>query len=502
MLTPIPQDFSNPVEQNFLPPIKRWTQFGGFFILTILGLTIPIAALAKYKETVKAQASIRPAGELRIVQSATEGQVINISVQENQIVKKGDIIATIDDSRLQTKKSQLQSNLLQSKLQLAQINAQINAMGNQILAETERISRAIASAEAELSGRIREHRDKNLTTVAEVQEAEANIKIAQEELYKGYADLKSVHSNYYATQAILAAAKTKRDRYESVAKEGAISKNQLEETQLAVAQQEQALEAQKALIESQKQTIKRLEQAVNAARARKQRAQAILNPSNAEVGIAQQRIAQEKATLKASFAALNKERQALINQKIDIQKQLERDSRELIQVETDIKQTVITAPENGTIFKLVLRNSTQILRAGEEIAYIAPSNSKLIIKAVVESQDVSKVKIGQKVNLRVSACPYPDYGTLNGKVKAISPDAISPQAYSNASKGAAITTTQKPGIASTFYEVTVEPQNLLLGKGKNKCSIQLGMEGRADIISREDNVLQFLLRKAKLITDI
>jgi multidrug efflux pump subunit AcrA (membrane-fusion protein) len=501
MLTQTPHDFSTPVEQNFLPPIKRWTQFGGFFILIVLGLTIPIAAFAKYKVTVKAQATIRPAGELRIVQSATEGQVMRISVQENQIVKKGDVIATIDDSRLQTKKSQLQSNLQQIKLQLVQINAQINAMGSQIRAEAERINRTIDSAEAELSGRTREHRDKNLTTVAEVQEAEANIRIAQEELHKGYADLKSVHSNFYATQAILAAARTKRERYESVAREGAISKNQLEETQLAVSQQEQAVEAQKALIESQKQTIKRLEQSVLAARARKQRAQVILNPSNAEVGIAQQRIAQEKATLKASFASLSKERQALINQQIDIQKQLERDSRELKQVEIDIKQTVIAAPEDGIIFKLILRNSTQTVRPGEEIAYIAPSNSNLIVKAVVDSQDVSKVKIGQKVNLRVSACPYPDYGTLSGKVKAISPDAISPQSYRNTQTGA-IAANQKPGVVGTFYEVTVEPQSLLLGKGKNKCSIQLGMEGRADIISREDNVLEFFLRKAKLITDI
>jgi multidrug efflux pump subunit AcrA (membrane-fusion protein) len=334
-----------------------------------------------------------------------------------------------------------------------------------------------------------------------VQEADANIRIAQEELYKGYADLKTVQSNYHATQAILAAAITKRERYESVAKEGAISKNQLEETQLAVAQQQQAVEAQKASIESQKQTIKRLEQAVLAAGARKKRAQAILNPSDAEVGIAQQRIAQEKATLKASFAALSKERQALINQQIGIQKQLELDIRELKQVEIDIKQTVITAPENGTIFKLVLRNSTQTVRAGEEIAHIAPSSSNLVVKAVVDSQDVSKVKIGQKVNLRVSACPYPDYGTLSGKVKAISPDAISPQAYSNLPKGA-VAATQKPGVVGTFYEVTVEPQSLVLGKGKNKCSMQLGMEGRADIISREDNVLQFFLRKAKLITDI
>jgi hypothetical protein len=47
----------------------------------------------------------------------------------------------------------------------------------------------------------------------------------------------------------------------------------------------------------------------------------------------------------------------------------------------------------------------------------------------------------------------------------------------------------------------IEPASFALGKGKNKCSIHLGIEGRADIITRENTVLKFLLRKAKLMTN-
>ncbi|HBL13917.1 MAG TPA: HlyD family secretion protein, partial [Cyanobacteria bacterium UBA11162] len=54
----------------------------------------------------------------------------------------------------------------------------------------------------------------------------------------------------------------------------------------------------------------------------------------------------------------------------------------------------------------------------------------------------------------------------------------------------------------SFYEVTIQPERLSLGDGTRQCLIQLGMEGRADIISREETVLQFLLRKARLITDL
>ena len=109
---------------NFLPSVSRWTIFGGMFIATSVILAFSLASVIQYKVSVKTKAIVRPAGELRLVQSPREGTVMGISVKENQAVKKGDLIASMDDSRLQTKKSQLESNIGQAQLQLAQINAQ------------------------------------------------------------------------------------------------------------------------------------------------------------------------------------------------------------------------------------------------------------------------------------------------------------------------------------------------------------------------------------------
>jgi len=106
---------------------------------------------------------MRPEGELRLVQAAIEGQVMSIPIKGNQTVKQGDIIATINDSRLQTQKSQLQNTVQQSRLELVQINAQINALNSQISAETDRIKGNVASAIAELHGIEREYQDKQIT---------------------------------------------------------------------------------------------------------------------------------------------------------------------------------------------------------------------------------------------------------------------------------------------------------------------------------------------------
>ncbi|MBD2003320.1 MULTISPECIES: hypothetical protein [Cyanophyceae] len=94
--------------------------------------------------------------------------------------------------------------------------------------------------------------------------------------------------------------------------------------------------------------------------------------------------------------------------------------------------------------------------------------------------------------MRVSAYPYPDYGTLKGKVSAITPDATAPQSNETTISGAVL----------PFYEVTIQPLKTELNKGARQYTLQPGMEMTADIISREETVLTFILRKARLITDL
>ena len=446
-------------DDEFLPPISRWTTVSGVVVVVIVGIAFALASVVKYKVTVKGQANIRPVGELRLVQAATEGPVMNIAVKENQRVKQGDVIATIDSSQLQTKKSQLQSTLQQSRLQLVQIDAQISALNRQSGAETNRTSRAVGSAEADLKGRRREHQNKQVVSQSEVEEAKANLG---------------------AVKAALNAAQLKRDRYLPIAASGAISKNQLEEAQLEVTQQEQAVEA---------------------ARAKLQSAQAALNPTDAEVAIATERIAQESASGQVNLATLAKDREALLQQRIEISKQLERDDRELQQVEVNLRQTTLMATADGTISKLNLRNSGQMVRPGEEIAQIVPSNALLQVKAVISPDERNKLQEGQTVQMRVSACPYPDYGVLKGVVSQISQDTLTLQ--ENRTAATDPTASSPNGNAATsFYRVTIEPESLSLGQGKNQCALQSGMEGSVDIISREETVLRFVLRKARLIADL
>jgi multidrug efflux pump subunit AcrA (membrane-fusion protein) len=313
---------------------------------------------------------------------------------------------------------------------------------SQAEAEEQAIERAIAAATGELQLNQRQHQERQVTAQAEVREAQAAAKLAQEELA----------------------------RYRQLANTGAITQSQLSEKAATL----------------------------EAALARLQRTQAMLNPSPASVKIAAERVAQERARGASLLATLNREREALIQQKARLQNELTRDRQDLQQVETELANTVIRTPVTGTIHQLNLRNIDQLVRPGDAIAQIAPSDVPLVVKAFVAPQDIGQVKVGQTVKMKVSGCPYPDYGTLAGTITAISPDATGEPSQT--------TTPSAPDLPrptlDTRYEVTIQPQTFFLGASSHPCYLQAGMNGNADIVTRQETILTFFLRKARLLSQI
>ncbi|AFZ27613.1 multidrug resistance efflux pump [Cylindrospermum stagnale PCC 7417] len=479
---PIPEQLHLVEANEFLPHINKWTSIGGGVMLTIFVAGMSLTSVLHYNVTVKVPATIRPVGELRVVQSAISGTVQEIGVQNNQVVNQGDAIAYVDDSRLQTQKSQLQNSIQQGQLQLGQINAQLGEINTQIVSQTNLINRTISSAQAELSGTQRNYDDQKIKATAEMTQAEAALALAKVQLERLRRD-KVLTATVEEAQAALELAQVQRERLLPIVASGAVPRSLFEE-------KEQALKSAQAKLEQAKATAKNLledkEQALQVAQTNLDKAKTAINPHNSAVTVASERIRQEQARGEGTVAGLKRERESLLQQRLEVQKQLVRTRQELQQIGTDLSKSVIRAPISGVLLQLNLRNPGQVVQPSEAIAQIAPLDTPLQIKAYVQAKDIDKVQTGQKVQMQVSACPYPDYGTLKGIVKNVAPDALAVNKNNPA----------------TAYEVTIEPETLYVGRGEHLCDLKSGMEGRADIISRRETVLQFILRKGRIITDL
>ncbi|MCY6494435.1 HlyD family secretion protein [Leptolyngbya sp. GGD] len=428
---------------DFLPSISRWTSLGGIFLVSTIGIAIALSAVTKYNVSVKASSTVRPSGELRVVQAEMEGTVKQIMVKENQSVKRGDVIAYLEDSKLQTQSSQLRSNIQQSQVQLSQLDAQIRSVQRQLLAESNSTDRSIASAEAEIRRAQNDYQEKLLSSQAEVQDAKVTLDLAKDEWV----------------------------RYQQLYTSGAVSERQAKEK----------------------------ETAVQTAQAKLERATAAANPTQATIAISQENVAQQKAKGESTIATLNRDQEALVQRQAELKAQLIRDQKEQQQIERDLKKTVIRATSDGTVFQLSLLNANQVVRPGDSIAQIAPANTALVAKARVANQDIDKVEIGQLAQLRVEACPYSEFGVLPGKVSAIAPDASSSQSGSGTANA-----TQATGAGGNdrTFAVTISLDQTMLTNQQRQCRIQTGMEATANIVSKEETFLQFVLRKARLWTDL
>ncbi len=423
---------------EFLPALSRWTTLGGLVLLSAMAAATGLAAVTPSPVLVRAGAVVRPQGELKVVQAIADGTIQSIKVKAGDKIERGQTLAILDDSRLQTRQRQLESSLQQARMQIQQLQAQVGTLETQQLAEQNLTARAIASARADLLRVERDYTDRKVIAEKDVQESEA----------------------------LMAAAQAESESYAAAAAAGVLPRVQAEGKH----------------------------QAYKAARARLERAETALNPSSASITMAQESIAQTLAQGNSTLANLQRQQAALLQQQAQVRQQMEQEQQELAQVNQDFEKMTIRAQTSGNLLTLNLRNEGQVVRSGDVIAQVFPEDAPLVIKAQILPQDIAQVKVGQRVSMRVSAYSYADYGTLEGVVTAIAADAIAPQ--SSAPNPAATSN------APPHFEVTIQPKQDFLLKGDQPFEITPGMEVQADIVAREETVLTLILRKSRLLTGI
>jgi multidrug resistance efflux pump len=85
------------------------------------------------------------------------------------------------------------------------------------------------------------------------------------------------------------------------------------------------------------------------------------------------------------------------------------------------EQYVIVSPIEGRITNTIFWSENQVIKAGDRFATVVPvDESRIIAKAKVPPRGFGKVEVGQKVNIKLSGFPFMEFGTLRGKVSAIS----------------------------------------------------------------------------------
>lgn len=150
-----------------------------------------------------------------------------------------------------------------------------------------------------------------------------------------------------------------------------------------------------------------------------------------------------------------------------------------------VTRTVIKSPINGIVQKLFVNTVGGVIKPGDNLIEIVPTEGGLLVEAKVKPADIAFLYPGQKAIVKVTAYDFSIYGSLNGVVSTISPDTE---------------TDQKENV---YYIVRIQTNKKYLGTKKKPLKIMPGMMVNVDIITGQKTILEYILKpilKAKQYT--
>ncbi len=189
-------------------------------------------------------------------------------------------------------------------------------------------------------------------------------------------------------------------------------------------------------------------------------------------------------------AELMRSKRAMSERGLALQSHLEMTSAELNRVLAELapkqeqlkaladklQRTEIVAPINGVISKQYVNNTGGVVKPGEPLAEIVPSEDQLVVEAQLKPADVAFVRPGMSARVKLTAYDSDIFGGFEAKVSYVAADATVTQDGKN------------------FYLIKLEaPKPFFRGVSK-ELPIMPGMVAEVDIITGRRTFLQYIFK--------
>ncbi len=147
----------------------------------------------------------------------------------------------------------------------------------------------------------------------------------------------------------------------------------------------------------------------------------------------------------------------------------------LPRLEERVSRTVIRAPMEGIVSRLNFRTPGGFVNTGDVMLELVPTGEALIIEARIMPQDISRIQLEDFVRIRFSAYDSAKYGSVDGRVIRISPDAVEDERGS--------------GMSHYLVDVAIEGE-LVLDTGEVVTFLP-GMTATVDVLSGKRTVMEY-----------
>lgn len=337
------------------------------------------AGTHEIQSAVVGSGAFEPEGDLQVVQHFDGGIVREIRVKDGDRVEAGEVLALLDDGRLQIQMSLLRAQLAGALARDARLEAEL-AKAREI--EPGRELRDLISGEPRLA--------RILTTQTEVFQSnrradDGSVSIFRERIGQLRQGLDGIAERVALLNAQRAVVAEELEGLESLFERGLVPKARL------TARQEDKISLDGRLAASEAERLQRLTEIAEIE-------QQILQVER-QRGI---RIADEKQQVTELVVDL-RERMAATRQVI--------------------ARTVVTAPMGGTVVNMSLNTIGAVLAPGQGLLEIVPAGRDQVVVARISAGDIDDVTIGGAARVRLSAYSYRQTPLFDGTITHVAADA-------------------------------------------------------------------------------
>ena len=145
--------------------------------------------------------------------------------------------------------------------------------------------------------------------------------------------------------------------------------------------------------------------------------------------------------------------------------------------EYKLDRTVVRAPLDGRVNRVFVTTVGGSVRPGDPLLEMVPVRDNLLVEAMVAAKDIASVRLGQRAKVEISAYDSAIYGSMQGQVVAISPDAV---------------INERTG--ESHYLVRVRTStDAILDKDGHRLRIGPGMGANVNLLGDKRTVLAYIL---------
>jgi adhesin transport system membrane fusion protein len=147
-----------------------------------------------------------------------------------------------------------------------------------------------------------------------------------------------------------------------------------------------------------------------------------------------------------------------------------------------LAQTELTAPVDGVVKYLRVTTVGGVLRAGDELMQISPTDGESLLELKVNPADIGQLQTGMRANIRLDAYDYAIYGALTGELVYLSSDTLQDQGPN--------------GQAQTYYRARVRllPNAVAANPKLQPIVLKPGLTATVDILTGQRSVMRYLIK--------